>query len=78
MRSSKSPCPDEESRRCIFEVHLTEQTVGAGIQRQHLAADTDGFSGAEIQGVCTNAALRAVRRAVTGLIDKPEEASARC
>jgi len=58
------PVPDEESRRLIFEVHLRKKPTEAGIDAAALAADTEGFSGAEIQSVCARAALRAVRRAV--------------
>ena len=65
------PLPDLEGRRLIFEVHLRKKPLGPGISARSLAADTDGFSGAEIEGVCTQAALRAVRRAVTERIGNP-------
>jgi len=42
-----------------------------GISLSDLAAATDGFSGADIQGVCAKAALRAVRRAVASRIGTP-------
>ena len=50
------PLPDEESRRLIFEVHLRNKPLAPGISASDLAAATDGFSGADIQGVCTQAA----------------------
>jgi transitional endoplasmic reticulum ATPase len=65
------PLPDEESRRLIFEVHLRDKPLAPGISTSQLAADTDGFSGADIQGLCTRAALRAVRRAVVHRIAHP-------
>ena len=65
------PLPDEESRRRIFEVHLRDKPMAPGISTSRLAADTDGFSGADIQGMCTRAALRAVRRAVAHRIAHP-------
>ena len=65
------PLPDEESRRLIFEVHLRDKPLAPGISTSHLAAGTDGFSGAEIQALCTRAALRAVRRAVADRIANP-------
>jgi transitional endoplasmic reticulum ATPase len=65
------PLPDEESRRLIFEVHLRDKPLAPGISTSHLAADSDGFSGAEIQALCTRAALRAVRRAVADRIANP-------
>jgi transitional endoplasmic reticulum ATPase len=63
--------PDLESRRLIFEVHLRNKPLAPGISAGSLAAATDGFSGADIQGVCTKAALHAVRRAVAGRVGKP-------
>jgi transitional endoplasmic reticulum ATPase len=65
--------PDEESRRMIFEVHLRNKPLAPGVDVNALASDTDGFSGAEIQGVCTKAGLRAVRRAVVRRIEKPAD-----
>lgn len=56
--------PDEDGRREIFEVHLRRKPLAAGISAADLAARTEGFSGAEIESVCTKAALHAVRRAV--------------
>ncbi|MBI3695538.1 MAG: CDC48 family AAA ATPase [Acidobacteria bacterium] len=58
------PLPDEPARREIFAVHLRRKPLGPGIDAQDLAARTPEFSGAEIQGVCQQAARRAVRRAV--------------
>jgi transitional endoplasmic reticulum ATPase len=68
------PLPDEQSRREIFEVHLRNKPLAPGISIASLAAATEEFSGAEIQGVCTKAALRAVRRAVAVKIERPQDA----
>jgi transitional endoplasmic reticulum ATPase len=65
--------PDRESRRLIFEVHLRNKPLAPGVSAGSLAAGTEGFSGADIQGVCTKAALRAVRRAVAGRIAQPAD-----
>jgi transitional endoplasmic reticulum ATPase len=67
------PLPDEESRRLIFEVHLRDKPLEPGIDAGRLAAETDGFSGADIQGLCTGAALTAVRRAVAHRIANPQD-----
>jgi len=63
--------PDEKSRREIFEVHLRGKPLGPGIRAKDLAARSDGISGAEIEWVCTKAALHAVRRAVEQGQEKP-------
>jgi len=64
------PLPDEESRQRIFEVHLRNKPLAPGISASDLARGTDGFSGADIQGVCAKAAQRAVRRVVVSRIEK--------
>ena len=69
------PLPDQESRRLIFEVHLRNKPLAPGVSVGNLAANTDAFSGADIQGVCTKAALRAVRRAVAIKIERPQDAA---
>lgn len=58
------PTPDEKDRKEIFEVHLRNKPLGAGISPDDLASRTEGLSGAEIASVCRKAALRAIRRAV--------------
>ena len=50
---------------------MSNKPLAPGISASDLAANTDGFSGADIQGVCTKAALCAVRRAVTRRMDAP-------
>jgi transitional endoplasmic reticulum ATPase len=70
------PLPDEQGRRQIFEVHLRNKPLAPGIDLGSLAAATEEFSGAEIQGICVRAALSAVRRAVAGKIEKPEAEAA--
>ena len=47
--------------------------MGPGISATDLAARSDGISGAEIEWVCTKAALHAVRRAVEQRLEKPVE-----
>jgi transitional endoplasmic reticulum ATPase len=69
------PLPDESSRRQIFTVHLRNKPLAPGIDLDGLAAATEEFSGAEIQGVCARAALGAVRRAVAAKMEKPEAAA---
>jgi transitional endoplasmic reticulum ATPase len=59
------PPPQEEDRREIFKVHLRGKPLAPGIDAAALAARTEGFSGAEIASVCNQAALSAVRRALS-------------
>jgi len=66
------PLPDEPGRREIFEAQLRTKPLGARVNAADLAAQTEGFSGADIHAVCHKAALRAVRRAVEAERTKPE------
>jgi transitional endoplasmic reticulum ATPase len=59
------PLPDEGDRREIFAVHLRNKPLGTGISTAGLAAETAGLTGADIASICNQAALSAVRRAVT-------------
>ena len=58
------PLADEADRREIFAVHLRGKPLAKGVSAKQLAAKSEGLSGAEIAGVCNQAALAAVRRAV--------------
>ena len=70
------PLPDEDSRRQIFEVHLRNKPLAPGIDPAEFAPATEGFSGAEVQSVCTRAALCAVRRAVIARVANADDEAA--
>ncbi len=54
--------PDLNDRVAIFNVHLRNKKVEAGLDVDLLARQTPGFSGADIANVCNEAALIAARR----------------
>lgn len=54
--------PDLEERQAIFEVHLRDKKVSDDVDREFLAKQTPGFSGADIANVCNEAALCAARK----------------
>lgn len=58
------PLPDEKERKEIFKVHLRNKPVTEEIDLKKLTARTEGFSGAEISGICRKAAMMAIRRAI--------------
>lgn len=66
------PIPNQEDRERIFEIHLKNKPIPAGISLKFLVSATEGFSGAEIASICNIAALRAVRRAVEAIKEKPD------
>ncbi|MDR3637642.1 MAG: CDC48 family AAA ATPase [Isosphaeraceae bacterium] len=55
------PLPDQTDREAIFRIGLRGKPVDAAVRVEELAAQTEGFSGAEVQSVCRQAALAAIR-----------------
>ena len=58
------PTPDEAARREILDVHLDDRPLGDDIDRDDLAARTEGYSGADITAVVREASMRAIEAVV--------------
>lgn len=56
--------PDEEARREIFAVHTRDKPLRDEVDLANIAAQTAGYVGADIEAVCREAALAAVREYV--------------
>ena len=54
--------PDLIGRKEIFDVHMRNLKLGSDVDRDFLAKQTPGFSGADIANVCNEAALMAARK----------------
>lgn len=54
--------PDIVGRKEIFEVHMRGLKLGPDVDKDFLAKQTPGFSGADIANVCNEAALMAARK----------------
>ena len=54
--------PDIVGRKEIFEVHMRGLKLGPDVDKDFLAKQTSGFSGADIANVCNEAALMAARK----------------
>ena len=65
--------PDQKDREEIFAVHLKNKPLVKKVDIKILASKTEGFAGADIAGVCNQAALKAVRRAVQKMRKNPEK-----
>jgi transitional endoplasmic reticulum ATPase len=68
------PLPDERSRLDIFKATLRKSPVDKNIDMQLLVKATDGFSGADIAGICRRAGKLALRDSIkreTELIIRP-------
>ncbi len=54
--------PDERARREIFERNLKRMPIDEDVEVERLASATKGYSGADIDAVCREAGLSALRR----------------
>ncbi|MEM4756391.1 MAG: CDC48 family AAA ATPase, partial [Candidatus Woesearchaeota archaeon] len=57
-----TPAPDEKAREEIFAVHTKNIPLAANVDIKTLAKVTKGFAGADIEGLCREAAMHALRR----------------
>ncbi|MBI3362512.1 MAG: CDC48 family AAA ATPase [Chloroflexi bacterium] len=56
------PPPDREARRAILRVHTRHMPLAADVDQEVLTAETEGWVGADIEGLCRRAALLAIRK----------------
>ncbi|GBC69625.1 ATP-dependent zinc metalloprotease FtsH [archaeon HR01] len=56
------PPPDEKSRLEILTIYTRGMPLDADISLEELASRTEGFSGADLESLCREAALAALRR----------------
>ncbi|HET7324259.1 MAG TPA: CDC48 family AAA ATPase [Halococcus sp.] len=68
------PAPDEAARRAIFDVHTREKPIAGDIDLDALAAESAGYSGADIEALCREASMRAIREVAREF--SPEDATA--
>jgi transitional endoplasmic reticulum ATPase len=54
--------PDEEERLAIFQVHTADMPLDKDVGLKDLAAKTQGFTGADIEGICREAGIIALRK----------------
>jgi len=69
------PAPDAETRRAILAVHARERPLADDVDLGGLAAETEGYTGADLAAVFRRASMRAIREVAVGR--DPEEANAR-
>ncbi|WP_207587837.1 CDC48 family AAA ATPase [Halomontanus rarus] len=55
------PVPEEEGRKKIFEVHTRDKPLADAVDLEWLAAETEGYVGADIEAVCREASMAATR-----------------
>ncbi len=53
--------PDVESREKIFEIHTKKMNLGEDVNLSQLASELDGYVGADIEAICREAVMIALR-----------------
>ena len=65
------PPPEEKTRAEIFKLHTKAMPLAKGFDVTEFAKKTDGYTGADIENVCREAGMSAIRRGAN--VDKVEE-----
>lgn len=60
-RTLLTPIPDEAGRKKILEIYLKKIPIAKDVDMDKLAKKTDGYVGADIDGLCREAAMAALR-----------------
>ncbi|MEM0475606.1 MAG: CDC48 family AAA ATPase [Candidatus Norongarragalinales archaeon] len=55
------PAPDEAARYAILQVHTKKMPLAKDVDLKALAKKTEGYSGADLEGLCREAGLAALR-----------------
>ena len=55
------PSPDKEARLEIFKIHTKNMPLGKDVDIKNLADSTESYSGADIESLCREAAMLAIR-----------------
>ncbi len=56
------PPPDDPARVAILKVHTSRMPLSPQVSLEEVASQTKGYSGADLQSVCREAAIEAMRR----------------
>ncbi len=56
------PLPDANARHEILKIHTRRMTLDDGVDLNTIATETEGFTGAQLQAICREAGMFAVRR----------------
>jgi proteasome regulatory subunit len=60
-RIIKIPLPEEEARNKIIKIHSKSMNIAKGVSYKKLAAETEGFSGADLRALCVEAGMKAIK-----------------
>ncbi|MET1125190.1 MAG: CDC48 family AAA ATPase, partial [Archaeoglobaceae archaeon] len=66
------PPPDKEARKEIFRIHLRGKPLAEDVDIEELAERTEGYTGADIEAVCREAAMLAIREHIKSGMSREE------
>jgi transitional endoplasmic reticulum ATPase len=58
------PTPDEKARLEIMKIHAKSMPLAKAVDLEDIAKKTDGYTGADLENVCREAGMAAIRRGV--------------
>lgn len=64
------PPPDENARLEIFKVHAKKNPLAKNVSLQKFVAETENCMGSDIEAICREAAMRAIRRYINTSIEQ--------
>ena len=67
------PQPDQSARLEIFKVHTKGKPLASGVDLKLLVQNTEGLVGADIESICRNASMLAIREFLNNQTDKDNE-----
>ncbi len=59
------PVPDKEARKEIFKIHLRNRPLAEDVDIDKLADMTEGYTGADIEAICNEATMLAIREYIS-------------
>jgi transitional endoplasmic reticulum ATPase len=62
------PAPDEKSRLQVLKIHTKNMPVEKGVDVSKMAKEMDGYTGADIENLCREAGLNALRENINAKI----------
>ncbi len=71
------PIPDKDARKEIFKIHLRGKPLAEDVDIEKLAERTEGYTGADIEAVCNEATILALREYIQSGKDPNEPKDAK-
>ena len=73
-RHIEIPLPDKTARLKILKIHLGEKQLDNDVNKEKIAERLEGYTGADIQGICEEATLLTIRKALADSSIKTDDA----